>query len=225
MLPRELYARARKVTGCPQAIYLHWRQYSRLQLRWFRPKPGARRLLRFARAASRESRPISRSSSQDWFQPLQAFVNRNFAAGSRIRNLLHQTLSLLTDKDRRTDCWIRRKQTWFGTIPTRASFEPSALCTVHQAFNSKSTRSVEEGQLASARAGVRFIVKCIYEPKEVVLLLSFICYFIRDGPTDLVWSSYRVPYERETSTLKRRRATKRTDRDTRHCRCFADVFR
>ena len=36
-------------------------------------------------------------------------------------------------------------------------------------------------------------VKCIYEPREVVLLLSFICYFIRDGPTDLVWSSYRVP--------------------------------
>ena len=30
-----------------------------LQLRWFRPKPGARRLLRFARAALRESRPIS----------------------------------------------------------------------------------------------------------------------------------------------------------------------
>ena len=35
--------------------------------------------------------------------------------------------------------------------------------------------------------------KMYYEPKEVVLLLSFICYFIRDGPTDLVWSSYRVP--------------------------------
>ena len=33
--------------------------YSPLQLRWFRPKPGARRLLRFARAASRESRPRS----------------------------------------------------------------------------------------------------------------------------------------------------------------------
>ena len=86
-------------------------RYSRLQLRWFRPKPGARRLQTFARAASREGRPISysRSTSQDWFKPLQAFVNRNFAAESRIRNLLHQTLLLLTDKDRRTDCLIWRK--------------------------------------------------------------------------------------------------------------------
>ena len=32
---------------------------------------------------------------------------------------------------------------------------------------------------------MRFIVKSIYEPKEVdvVLLLSFICYFIRDRPS------------------------------------------
>ena len=31
--------------------------------------------------------------------------------GSRILNLLHQTLSLLTDKVRRSDCWIERKKT------------------------------------------------------------------------------------------------------------------
>ena len=29
---------------------------------------------------------------------------------------------------------------------------------------------------------MRFIVKCIYELKEVVLLLSFICYYFGDGP-------------------------------------------
>ena len=28
---------------------------------------------------------------------------------------------------------------------------------------------------------------------------------IRDGPSDLVWSSFRIPWEREISTLKRRR--------------------
>ena len=49
---------------------------------------------------------------------------------------------------------------------------------------------------------MRFIVKCIYEPKEVVLLLSFICYFIREGPTDLVWFSYRVPWERDKHVEK-----------------------
>ena len=70
------------------------------------------------------------------------------------------------------------------------------------------------------RAGVRFIVKCNYEPKEVVLLLSSIGYFIRDGPTDLVWSSIRVPLERVTSTLKRRNATRRADKDKLHCRCL-----
>ena len=104
--------------------------YSRLQLRWFRPKPGARRLLGFARAESRESRPIS--TSQDWFQPLQAFINRNFPAGrgSRIRNLLHQTLSLLTDKDRRTDCWIRRKQNMIRNNPDKSEFSNLLHCVL-----------------------------------------------------------------------------------------------
>ena len=98
------------------------------RVRWFRPKPGASRLLRFARAESRESRPIS--PSQD--QPLQAFVNRNFAAdrGSRIRNRLHQTLSLLTDKDRRTDCWIRRKQNMIRNNPDKSEFSNLLQCVL-----------------------------------------------------------------------------------------------
>ena len=40
-----------------------------------------------------------------------------------------------------------------------------------------------------------------------------------------MWSSFRVPQERETSTLKRRRATRGADRDKRHGRCFAGVSR
>ena len=106
------------------ATRLHVIIYSRLQLRWFRPKPGARRLLTFARAASRESWPIS--TSQD--QPLQAFVNRNFAAGSRIRNLLHQTLSLFNDRNRRTDCWIRRKQNMIRNNPDKSEFSNLLHC-------------------------------------------------------------------------------------------------
>ena len=77
-------------------------RYSRLQLRWFRPKPGARRLLRYAHAASRESWQIS--TRQDWLQPLQAPVNPNFTAGSRIRNLLHQTLS--ASHRQRWESWL-----------------------------------------------------------------------------------------------------------------------
>ena len=42
-------------------------------------------------------------------------------------------------------------------------------------------------------------------------LLLFICYFNREGPTDLMWSSYWVPLG-ETGTLKRHRATRRADR-------------
>ena len=41
-----------RLTGGVPAVAV----YSRLQLRWFRPKPGARRFLRFARAASRDRR-------------------------------------------------------------------------------------------------------------------------------------------------------------------------
>ena len=158
------------------------------------------------------------------------FVNRNFAAGSWIRNLLavlHQTLSLLTDKERRTDGRIRRKQNMIRNNPDKSEFSNflhCVLCTrllilkAHVPSKKVNWRSCE-------RACVRFIVKCNYEPKEVVLLLSFIWYFIRDGSTDLVWSSFRVPLERATSTLKRRNATRRADRDKIHCRCFADVFR
>ena len=166
-----------------------------LQLRWFRPKPGARRLLRFARAASRESRPTN--TSQDWFQPLQAFVNRNFAAGSRIRTLLHHTLSLLTDKDRRTDCWIRRKQNVIRNNPDKSEFSNLLHCVLYTRL------LILKAHVPSKKVNLRarwreIYCKCIYEPKEVVLLMSFICYVIRDGPTNLV-SSYRVPLERETS--------------------------
>ena len=154
------------------------------------------------------------------------FVNRNFAAGSWIRNLLHQTLSLLTDKDRRTNGWIRRKQNMIRNNPDKSEFSNflhCVLCTRLLILKAH-VPSKKVNLLSCERAGVRFIVKCNYEPKEVVLLLSFIWYFIRDGPTDLVWSSFRVPLERPTSTLKRRNATRRADRE-RHCRCFADVFR
>ena len=75
--------------------------------------------------------------SADQSQPrptltLQAFVNRNFAAGrgSRIRNRLHQTLSLLTDKDRRTDCWIRRKQNMIRNNPDKSEFSNLLQCVL-----------------------------------------------------------------------------------------------
>ena len=61
----------------------------------------------FACVASRGSWPISLSTN---LTPALANPWSNFAAGSRIRNLLHQTLSLLTDKDGTTDCWIRRRE-------------------------------------------------------------------------------------------------------------------
>ena len=80
-----------------------------------RCSPASAGDLRFARAASRESRPIS------WLHqprltlsltPCKHLQTLTFAAESRIRNLLHQprALSLLTDKGGRTDCWIRRKE-------------------------------------------------------------------------------------------------------------------
>ena len=97
--------RSRRAPGLGRNHLSCKREYSRLQLRWFRPKPGVRRLLRCARAASRERRPISIQAKTD-YNPCKAFVNPNFAAGSRIRNLLHQTPSLVADKDGRTDCWI-----------------------------------------------------------------------------------------------------------------------
>ena len=75
--------------------------------------------------------------STDQYQPrliptlaMQALVNRNFAAGSRIRNLLHQTLSLLTDKDRRTDCWIRRKQNMIRNNPDKSEFSNLLHCVL-----------------------------------------------------------------------------------------------
>ena len=54
----------------------------------------------------------------------------NFATGSRIRNLLHQTFSLLTDKDRRTNCWIRRKQNMIRNNPDKSEFSNLLHCVL-----------------------------------------------------------------------------------------------
>ena len=106
------------------------REYSRLQLRWFRPKPGARRLLRF-----------------------------------RIQNLLHQTLSLLADKDGTTDCWIRRKEKRDKENPNKSEFLNLLLCVLctfrfqnHMFCRRRWTREC-------AGVMVRFIVKCIANQK------------------------------------------------------------
>ena len=98
-------------------------------------------------------------------QPLQAFVNRNFAARSRIRNLLHQTLSLLTDRNRRTDCWIRRKQNMIRNNPDKSEFSNllhCVLCTRLLILK----HTFRRRRWACERAGVRFIVNVFTNQKK-----------------------------------------------------------
>ena len=45
------------------------------------------------------------------------------------------------------------------------------------------------------------------------MLLLFICYFTGEGPTDLVWSSFWVPWKERDKYVERHRATRRTDRE------------
>ena len=169
----------------------------------------------------------------DQYQPtltptLASIRYPNFTAGSRIRNLLHQTFS--ASHRQSWESWLL-DQTKKIRDPEQSRqervFEFSALCSVHL--------SILKPHVTSKKVNSRVRWHCVYfriycemycEPKEVVLLFSFICFFIRDGPTDLLWSFNRVPRkERQASTLKRRKATRREDRHKRHCRCFADVFR
>ena len=88
--------------------------------------------------------------SADQFQPrLTPTLARirkpyNFAAALRIRSLLHQTLSLLTEKNRGTDCWIRRKRNMIGNNPDKSDFSNlmhcSTCCESMYGANARKTR-------------------------------------------------------------------------------------
>ena len=68
---------------------------------------------------------------------------------------------------------------------------PSALCSVDLSKPHVPSKKVNS-RVRSRYCEIYCEMYC--EPKDVlILLLSFIWYFIRDDPTDLVWSSFRVP--------------------------------
>ena len=151
-------------------------------------------------------------------------LNRNFATGSRIRNLLHQTLSLLTDKDRRTNCWIRRKQNMIRNNPDKSEFSNllhCVLCTRLLILKAHVPSKV------NLRARWREIYCKMYlrTKRSRIAVVVYLVLYLGWPNRPCVVFFRQGPQERATTTLKRRNATRRADRDKRHCSCFADVFR
>ena len=115
------------------------------------------------------SRPISRSTRQDWLHDCHWQLRR------RIANLLHLTLSssFLVDKLRWTDCWIRLRNMISNDL-NNSEFRAFRTVFCEQLSIVKLHVPSKKSELASALAFLWDLLENVLWTNEAALLLSFI---------------------------------------------------